>query len=119
MSCVSPEDNVPVCWDDDIPMSKRYIIANYNYISFLAPIGKCFTQLLVIQAFRPDRLLAMASNFVSSVMGKEFLIVAEQELDLATIVNEEVLLIECNCLPYLSLPDQMPHPYSIMFSTRL
>ncbi|XP_019853431.1 PREDICTED: cytoplasmic dynein 1 heavy chain 1-like isoform X1 [Amphimedon queenslandica] len=75
LNSVSPEDNVPVCWDDELP---------------LTPVGKCFYQLLVIQTFRPDRLLAMGNNFVATVMGKNFMSAAEQELDLAKIVNDEV-----------------------------
>ena len=59
-------------------------------LSLPAPVGKCFYQLLVIQTFRPDRLLAMGNNFVATVMGKNFMSAAEQELDLARIVNDEV-----------------------------
>ena len=47
-------------------------------------------QLLIVQALRPDRLLAMALVFVSTVMGEEFLHEPEQELDLAAIVENEV-----------------------------
>ena len=46
--------------------------------------------MLVIQAFRADRLLAMAGRFVATVMGETFRHSAEQELDLAAIVNKEV-----------------------------
>ena len=59
-------------------------------MSFIAEIGKTLYQLLLIQTFRPDRLLAMTSRFVSTVMGASFLSAADQELDLVTIVNEEV-----------------------------
>ena len=55
-----------------------------------APIGKCIHQLLVVQAFRPDRLTAMGSKFVAKVMGEAFQQEAETELDLGTIVNTEV-----------------------------
>ena len=55
-----------------------------------APIGKCIHQLLVVQAFRPDRLTAMGSKFVAKVMGEVFQQEAETELDLGTIVNTEV-----------------------------
>jgi dynein heavy chain 1 len=47
-------------------------------------------QLLIVQALRPDRLLAMTSIFVSTVMGEEFLHEPEQELDLTSIVENEV-----------------------------
>ena len=55
-----------------------------------AAIGKCLYQLLVVQTFRPDRLLAMTGRFVAKVMGESFTQAAEKELDLATIVNTEV-----------------------------
>lgn len=53
-------------------------------------MGKALYKMLVIQAFRADRLLAMASMFVSTVLGESFQHAAEQELDLANIVNTEV-----------------------------
>ena len=46
--------------------------------------------MLVIQTFRADRLLAMASMFVSTVLGESFQQAAEQELDLGNIVTTEV-----------------------------
>ena len=46
--------------------------------------------MLVVQTFRADRLLAMASIFVATVLGESFQHDAEQELDLANIVNTEV-----------------------------
>ena len=56
----------------------------------LASVGKCFYQLLVIETFRPDHLLAMGNRFVAMVMGKNFMLAAEQELNLATIIKEKV-----------------------------
>ena len=53
-------------------------------------VGKMLYQMLVVQAFRADRLLAMASRFVATVMGESFCHSAEQELDLASIVMKEV-----------------------------
>lgn len=47
-------------------------------------------QLLLIQAFRPDRLLAMSHIFVSKVMGENFMAIIDQPLDLANIVDNEV-----------------------------
>lgn len=55
-----------------------------------APIGKALYKLLVIQAFRADRLIAMASIFVATVLGETFVHSAEQELNLAEIVTNEV-----------------------------
>ena len=46
--------------------------------------------MLVVQTFRADRLLAMASIFVATVLGDSFQQEAEQELDLANIVATEV-----------------------------
>lgn len=47
-------------------------------------------QLLLIQAFRPDRLLATSHIFVSKVLGDSFMNIIEQPLDLANIVDSEV-----------------------------
>ncbi len=55
-----------------------------------ARIGKALYQMLVIQTFRADRLLAIASLFVATVMGEVFMHHAEQELDLGMIVTNEV-----------------------------
>lgn len=56
-----------------------------------APIGQAVHQLLLIQAFRPDRLLAMSHIFVSKVLGESFMSIIEQPLDLANIVDSEVV----------------------------
>lgn len=48
-------------------------------------------QLLLIEAFRPDRLLAMSHIFVSKVLGETFMNIIEQPLDLANIVDSEVV----------------------------
>ena len=55
-----------------------------------APIGQAIHRLLLIQAFRPDRLLAMAHVFVSTNLGDSFMSVMEQPLDLTHIVDTEV-----------------------------
>lgn len=44
----------------------------------------------MIQAFRPDRLLAMAHTFVSTNLGESFMSIMEQPLDLTHIVDTEV-----------------------------
>lgn len=56
-----------------------------------AHIGQAVHQLLLIQAFRPDRLLAMSHIFVSKVLGESFMNIIEQPLDLANIVDSEVV----------------------------
>ena len=61
----------------------------YRFLS-TAPIGKALYKLLVIQAFRADRLIAMASIFVATVLGETFVHSAEQELNLAEIITNEV-----------------------------
>ena len=55
-----------------------------------APVGKAIYKMLVIQTFRADRLLAMASIFVATVFGEKFQHDAEQELDLGHIISTEV-----------------------------
>lgn len=57
-----------------------------------APIGQAIHRLLLIQAFRPDRLLAMAHMFVSTNLGESFMSIMEQPLDLTHIVDTEVWL---------------------------
>ena len=53
-------------------------------------IGQAVHQLLLIQAFRPDRLLAMSHIFVCKVLGETFMNIIEQPLDLGNIVDSEV-----------------------------
>ncbi len=60
-------------------------------LSCSATIGQAVHQLLLIQAFRPDRLLAMSHIFVSKVLGESFMNIIEQPLDLANIVDNEVV----------------------------
>lgn len=55
-----------------------------------ARIGCALYRMLMVQAFRADRLLAVASQFVVTVFGEKFQQYAEQELDLADIVTTEV-----------------------------
>uniref|UniRef100_A0AAQ4PH56 Cytoplasmic dynein 1 heavy chain 1 n=1 Tax=Gasterosteus aculeatus aculeatus TaxID=481459 RepID=A0AAQ4PH56_GASAC len=60
------------------------------WLFLISPIGQAVHQLLLIQAFRPDRLLAMSHIFVSKVLGETFMNIIEQPLDLANIVDSEV-----------------------------
>uniref|UniRef100_A0A8C0GMH1 Dynein cytoplasmic 1 heavy chain 1 n=1 Tax=Chelonoidis abingdonii TaxID=106734 RepID=A0A8C0GMH1_CHEAB len=71
----SPEQTVPYIWSEEKPAT---------------PIGQAIHRLLLIQAFRPDRLLAMAHAFVSANLGESFMSIMEQPLDLTHIVNTEV-----------------------------
>ncbi|CAG9813267.1 unnamed protein product [Phaedon cochleariae] len=71
----TPEQAVPQLWIEEKQLSA---------------IGTAMYQLLVIQAFRPDRVIAAAQNFVSIVLGNEFMYQAEKELDLAACVEKEI-----------------------------
>lgn len=71
----TPEQCVPRLWEEEKPLS---------------PIGTAMHQLLVIQAFRPDRVIAAAQLLVSSVLGEDFMPAAERELDLALNVDKEL-----------------------------
>ncbi|XP_038118676.1 dynein heavy chain, cytoplasmic isoform X2 [Culex quinquefasciatus] len=71
----SPEQNVPQLWDE----SKA-----------LSPVSSSMHQLLLIQAFRPDRVIAAAHLFVSTVLGEHFMPNAEKELDFTACVEKEI-----------------------------
>ncbi|KAL7038933.1 hypothetical protein ACKWTF_009751 [Chironomus riparius] len=71
----SPELNVPQLWDE----SKA-----------LSPISTALHQLLLIQAFRPDRVVAASHIFVSAVMGESFMELAEKELDFGGCVEQQL-----------------------------
>lgn len=71
----TPEQCVPQLWEEERQLS---------------PIGSAMYQLLVIQAFRPDRVIAAAQLFVTSVLGEDFMPAAERELDLAASVETEL-----------------------------
>lgn len=79
-----------------------------------AVIGQAVHQLLLIQAFRPDRLLAMSHIFVSMVLGETFMNIIEQPLDLANIVDSEVVnqyflvALPQRCLPSSVLLNLLP-----------
>ncbi|XP_039279680.1 dynein heavy chain, cytoplasmic [Nilaparvata lugens] len=71
----TPENCVPRLWEEE---------------KALSPIGTAMYQLLLIQAFRPDRVIAASYLLVSAVLGEGFTARAERELDLATIVETEL-----------------------------
>ena len=61
--------------------------------------------MLVIQALRPDRLIAMARIFVEQTLGSDFVHLTEKELNLPEIVENEVLtfsilMIGLKCIIY-------------------
>lgn len=68
-----------------------YVYITCSALPCSATIGQAVHQLLLIQAFRPDRLLAMSHIFVAKVLGETFMNIIEQPLDLANIVDSEVV----------------------------
>ena len=98
MELVDPEHHVPECWTTKKELSKSIKVVakvcksqNVTFIFiFTAPVGKAVYKMLVIQAFRMDRLLAMAHILVATVLGESFLQEAEQELNLTSVVQNEV-----------------------------
>jgi hypothetical protein len=73
--------------------SKRlYYSLIYYHLIYLrtAAVGQAVYGLLVVQAFRPDRLISAAQIFVDAVMGTSFRQAAETELNLADNVENEV-----------------------------
>ncbi|XP_063237430.1 dynein heavy chain, cytoplasmic isoform X2 [Bacillus rossius redtenbacheri] len=71
----TPEQCVPRLWDEEKQLSA---------------IGTAMYQLLVIQAFRPDRVIAAGQLLVAAVLGDDFMPSAEKELDLAGSVETEL-----------------------------
>ncbi|XP_041980502.1 dynein heavy chain, cytoplasmic isoform X3 [Aricia agestis] len=77
LSQAAPEQCVPTLWDAE-PASPP------------APHTLAMYRLLLIQAFRPDRVIAAASQLVSSVLGGAFMSRAETELELSTITEHQL-----------------------------
>ncbi|VDL93852.1 unnamed protein product, partial [Schistocephalus solidus] len=73
---VSPETEVPVLWE--MPASAG------------SPVSTAVYSLLLIQALRPDRLLACCHILVSSVFGQTFMESARAHLDFGQIVENEL-----------------------------
>ncbi|XP_044006814.1 dynein heavy chain, cytoplasmic isoform X3 [Aphidius gifuensis] len=71
----NPETMVPKLWDEEKPLSS---------------IGTAIYQLLLIQAFRPDRVIAAASLFITSALGDKFMAAAEIELDFGSVVENQL-----------------------------
>ncbi|BHF62050.1 Cytoplasmic dynein 1 heavy chain 1 [Sparganum proliferum] len=74
---VSPETEVPVLWEMTAPAAG-------------SPVSTAVYSLLLIQALRPDRLLACCHMLVSSVLGQTFMESARAHLDLGHIVENEI-----------------------------
>lgn len=75
LESTAAEENVPQLWDDE---------------KLLTPVGVVMHQLLITKAFRSDRVIAMARKVVQTVLGASFLQSAESELDMASIVQNEI-----------------------------
>ncbi|XP_061897473.1 cytoplasmic dynein 1 heavy chain 1 isoform X1 [Entelurus aequoreus] len=71
----NPELAVPYLWSEEKQST---------------PIGQAVHQMLLIQTFHPDRLLAMSHIFVAKILGETFMNIIEQPIDLANIVDSEV-----------------------------
>ena len=58
--------------------------------------------MLVVQSFRPDRLVASGTLFVKAALGEDFFHASEEELNLGMIVQTEVSFYNSNkslCAP--------------------
>lgn len=71
----SPEQCVPQLWDET---------------KALSPAAAAMHQLLLIQAFRPDRVIAAGQLLVATVLGEDFMPLAETELDFSTVVEKQL-----------------------------
>uniref|UniRef100_A0A5K3FEA9 Dynein heavy chain, cytoplasmic n=2 Tax=Mesocestoides corti TaxID=53468 RepID=A0A5K3FEA9_MESCO len=76
LESVSPEADVPTLWEIPASHSTPVVIAIHS--------------LLLIQALRPDRLLACAHMLVFAVFGQNFMDAARAHLDLGPIVEQEI-----------------------------
>ncbi|OWR44117.1 dynein heavy chain [Danaus plexippus plexippus] len=77
LSQAAPEQCVPTLWDCDAASPPP-------------PHALAMYRLLLIQAFRPDRVIAAATQLVSSVLGPQFMSRAETELDLCSITESQL-----------------------------
>ncbi|KPI98422.1 Dynein heavy chain, cytoplasmic [Papilio xuthus] len=73
----APEQCVPTLWDTE-PSAPP------------APHSLAMYRLLLIQAFRPDRVIAAATQLVGAVLGGGFMARAETELELAAITDTQL-----------------------------
>ncbi|XP_022824428.1 dynein heavy chain, cytoplasmic isoform X1 [Spodoptera litura] len=77
LSQAAPEQCVPTLWDGDAAAPP-------------APHTLAMYRLLLIQAFRPDRVIAAATQLVTAVLGAGYMAKAETELDLASITETQL-----------------------------
>ncbi|XP_060804539.1 dynein heavy chain, cytoplasmic isoform X3 [Amyelois transitella] len=73
----APEQCVPTLWDSEPAQPPP-------------PHTHAMYRLLLIQAFRPDRVIAAATQLVTAVLGSSFMAKAETELDLTSITEHQL-----------------------------
>ncbi|EUB63753.1 Cytoplasmic dynein 1 heavy chain [Echinococcus granulosus] len=76
LETVSPETEVPTLWELSAAQA--------------TPVGTAIHSLLLIQALRPDRLLACAHMLVFAVFGQSFMDATRANLDLGSLVEQEI-----------------------------
>ncbi|KAF8560528.1 hypothetical protein P879_02533 [Paragonimus westermani] len=81
ISSVAPENEVPVLWEAPTEATQP---------SWFTVVQTSMYNLLLIQAFRSDRLLASAHRLVAATFGDTFMEEARGHLDLLTIVEQEI-----------------------------
>ena len=62
----------------------------YLSLSPTGPIGQAMYRMLMVQTFRPDRLMTAAHHFVDAALGSTFMQAGSKELNLADVVENEV-----------------------------
>ncbi|XP_045484392.1 dynein heavy chain, cytoplasmic isoform X1 [Pieris rapae] len=77
LSQAAPEQCVPTLWDSETTAPEQ-------------PHTLAMSRLLLIQAFRPDRVIAAATQLVASVLGQSFMSRAETEMELTTLTDTEL-----------------------------
>ncbi|VEL14323.1 unnamed protein product [Protopolystoma xenopodis] len=78
---VAPETEVPILWD---------VVPSISQTSHLSNIVTALHSLLIIQALRPDRLIASTHRLIMAALGENFMDMARRHLDLAGIVENEI-----------------------------
>lgn len=71
----TPETNVPTIWNEEKPLNDT---------------GRVVFSLLMIRAFRPDRLVSTVRMFIEKILGETFSHTAEKELNMSEVVENEV-----------------------------
>lgn len=75
-----PEATVPKLWEEEA--------ATGGTANQMSSIGRAMNELLVVHAFRPDRVISMVTRVVNEVFGEEFLQMVKTEYDLGHAVDK-------------------------------